>query len=168
MWMWILISLVVVAVLAGVAAIVFINAVGSAYSIFSAPGSRPSLASLLRWPENLWPRKVVLRFPLPNACRDEADRGKPPPDLTVAEIAKAADAFSVRAEAIIAAHKGPKPENAEEFLAAARSMRAKAAEHHKRGEAGKAGELSSAWVSYSESCQYYELVLSDLTSPSRQ
>ena len=162
MWMWILISLVVVVVLAGVAAIVFINAAGSAYSIFSAPGTRPSL---FRWPENLWPRKVVHRFPLPGACMDEADRGKRPPDLTVAEIAKAADAFSARAEAIYAAHKGPKPENAEEFLAAARSARARAAEHHKRGEAGKAGEMSSAWVSYSESCQLYEMLLSDLTSP---
>ena len=106
MWMWILISLAVAAILAVGAAIVFVNAVGGAYDIFSATGSR---GSLFRWPENLWPRKHTFRFPLPAACIDEADRGKPPPDLNLAEIEKAVDAFSARAEAIYAAHKGSKP-----------------------------------------------------------
>ena len=165
MWMWILISLAVVAILAVGAAIVFINAVGGAYSIFSATGSR---GSLFRWPENLWPRKVEFRFPLPAACIDEADRGKPPPDLNLAEIEKAVDAFSARAEATYAAHKGPKPEHAEEFLAEARSARARAAEQRKRGEAGKAGESTSAWSSYGEVCKNYEFLLSDLTPPSRK
>src|SRR6185436_2179361 len=141
MWTWILISLAVVAILAVGAAIVFINAVGGAYTIFSATGTRPSLLS---WPENLWPRKKEFRFPLPAACIDVADRGKLPPDVSLADIAKAADAFSARAEGLYAAHKGPKPENAEEFLAAARALRVKAAEQHKLGEGGKAGEQSSA------------------------
>jgi len=165
MWMWILISLAVVAVLAVGAAIVFINAMGSAYSIFSASGTRPSL---FRWPENLWPRKKEFRFPLPYACMEAPNKSRPPPDVSLAEIAKAADAFSARAEALYAAHKGPKPENAEEFLAAARALRVKAAEQRKLGEEGKAGEQSSAWVSYSESCQFYEMLLSDLIPPAQK
>jgi hypothetical protein len=161
MWMWILGSLAVVAILAVIAAVVFINAVGSAYNIFSAPGTRPSL---FRWPENLWPRKAVFRFPLPASCIAAADRGKPPPDLTLAEIAEAVKPFYARAEALYAAHKRPKPEHSEEYLAEARSLRVKAVEHRKRGEEGKAGEQTSAWGSYAEACEYYEMVVRDLTA----
>jgi len=63
MWMWILISLAVVAILAVGSAIVFVNALGSAYNIFNSHSHR---VNLFRWPENLWPRKAVLRFPLRN------------------------------------------------------------------------------------------------------
>jgi len=162
MWMWILISLAVVAILAVGAAIVFVNALGSAYNIFNSHSHR---VNLFRWPENLWPRKAVFRFPLPAACIAEADRGKPPPDLTLAEIAEAVEPYFTRAEALYAAHKGPKPEHAEEFVAEARSLRAKAVEHRKRGEEGKAGAQTSAWGSYAEACEYYEMVVRDLTTP---
>ena len=159
MWMWILISVAVVAVVGLVATIVFINAMGSAFNIFNSHSHR---VNLFRWPENLWPRKAVFRFPLPASCIAQADRGKPPPDLTLAEIAEAVEPFYVRAEALYAAHKGPKPEHAEELVAEARSLRAKAVEQRKRGEEGKEGEQSGAWVSYAEACEYYEMVVRDL------
>lgn len=64
--MWILISIVVVAILALGAAVVFVNALGSVFNIFNAHSHS---VHLLRWPDGWWPRKKIeRRFPLSYAC----------------------------------------------------------------------------------------------------
>ena len=156
--MWILISVLVVAVAGLVASIVFINAMGSAFNIFNAHSHR---VNLFRWPDGWWPKgKAEQRFPLSYACIDKSQWNKPPPDLSLAEIEKAVAAFSDRAEAVYAAHKGEKPEYSAEILAEARSQRAKALEQRQRGN-----ELD-AWSSYNDVCKNYEFLLDRLEPPS--
>ena len=157
MWMWILISLVVVVVLAVVAAVIFVNAMGSAFNIFNAHSHS---VDLLRWPDGWWPKKkAVRRWPLSYKCMEPAAHNKPAPELTLIEMEKVVAAFSERAEATYAAHKGPKPEYADEYLAEARSARLKAAEQRQRGK-----ELD-AWSSYNDVCSNYESLLERLKPP---
>ena len=158
MWTWILISLVIVAILAVGAAVIFVNAAGSAFNIFNAHSHS---VSLFRWPDGWWPRKKMeRRFPLSYKCMDKAAWNKPPPGLTLVEIEKAVAAFSDRAEAVFAAHQGVKPEYSAEILAEARSLRAKAAEQRQRGN-----ELD-AWSSYNGVCDAYGSLLDTLNEPS--
>ena len=111
--MWILISVVVVAILALGAAVIFVNALGSAFNIFNAHSHS---VDLLRWPDGWWPRKrVERRFPLSYACMDKVLWNKPAPELTLLEMEKAVAAWSERAEAVYAAHKGTKPEYSAEM-----------------------------------------------------
>ena len=155
--MWILVSLVVVAILAVVAAVVFVNAMGSAFNIFNAHSHS---VDLFRWPDGWWPKKKAeRRWPLSYECMEQTASNKPAPELTLAEMEKEVAAFSDQAEAIYAAHRGPKPEYAEEYLAEARSARIKAAEQRQRGK-----ELD-AWSSYNDVCSNYQSLLDRLKPP---
>lgn len=155
--MWILISVVVVAILALGVAVIFVNALGSAFNIFNAHSHS---VNLLRWPDGWWPsKKTERRFPFSYACMDKAQWNKPPPDLSLAEIEQAVAAWSERAEAVYAAHKGTKPERSAEILAEARTLRTKAAEQRQQGK-----ELD-AWSSYNDVCKNYEFLLERLEPP---
>jgi len=155
MWMWILISVVVVPILVVGAAALFMNAISNAFSPFSGADR-----TLFRWPDAWWPKKTERRFPLSYECIDKADWNKPPPDLSLAEIETAVAAFSDRAEAVYGAHKGAKPEHGAEILAEARSARAKAVVQRQRGD-----ELD-AWSSYNDVCKNYAFLLDSLKPPS--
>jgi hypothetical protein len=156
--MWILISVVVVAILAVGAAVIFVNALGSAFNIFNAHSHS---VNLLRWPDGWWPRKEAeRRWPLSYACMDKALWNKPAPEMTLAEMEKAIAAYSERAEAVYAAHKGIKPEYGAEVLVEARAARTKAVELRQQGK------QLDAWSSYNDVCKSYEYLLERLQPPS--
>ena len=156
MWLWILMSVIVV-ILAVVAAVIFVNALGSAFNIFNAHSHS---VNLLRWPDGWWPRKSERRFPLAYACMDKALWNRRAPELTLAEMEKAVAAFSEQAEAVYAAHKGTKWPYSAETLAKARAARAEAVELRKQGK------QLDAWSAYNDVCENYALLLERLEPPS--
>lgn len=152
MWMWILISVVVVPIVLVGAAALFVNAVGDAFSPW---GGR----TVFRWPDGWWP--IGRRFSLPTACMAEADRDKKAPELNLAGIHKAVVAFSARAEAAYAAHQGEKSTYSKNALAEARSNLARAIEQR---DVGANQELT--WMTYASACEFYAIALRRLKPPS--
>jgi len=155
MWTWILVSLVVVVILAVAAAVVFVNAMGSAFNIFNAHSHG---VNLFRWPD-AW-RPGGKRWPLPAACIPEGDRHKEPPMLSLADIDRAVGAFAAQTEALYFADKREKSQYSRDSLAEARSRLALAIE---RRESNEMQELT--WTTYASACDFYGFVIKSLQPP---
>jgi hypothetical protein len=151
--MWILISVIVVAIVVVGGAALFVNAVRNAFSPFSNADR-----TLFRWPDGWWPKGK--RWPLPTPCIAEADRHKEPPMLNLVEIDKAVAAFAARTESLYATHKGEKSQYSKDSLAEARARLAQAIE---RREGGEIQELT--WTTYASACDFYAFVIKSLKPP---